>query len=311
MGHHKLSEITKLQITALLNELKAQGYSWETLNKTKILLVDMLERALEDDFVTKNPAKSVKLPMNKLKKSYRVLSKSEQEEFLVASVGHFYHNLIVVALTTGLRPGEIFALTADDLDFKKKVISVNKTLVYEKFDGNEQKEFHIQTPKTEGSIREVPMNEMSRNALLKQIAQKNIVSNRIKYTPTKKERQEEFNNLLFVTKFDTPINAVVFNEAIDKIREEMNLMRDPLDEIERFSGHSLRHCFATRCFEAGIAPKTVQAYLGHASLSMTMDLYTSVMDEKKQEDMLLFEKYMETSMQEAQKDTGNIIQLYA
>lgn len=47
--------------------------------------------------------------------------------------------------------------------------------------------------------------------------------------------------------------------------------------MELFSAHCFRHTFATRCFEAGIQPKTVQAYLGHATLQMTMDLYTAVM----------------------------------
>lgn len=50
-----------------------------------------------------------------------------------------------------------------------------------------------------------------------------------------------------------------------------------MDEMETFSAHCFRHTFATRCFEAGIQPKTVQSYLGHANLQMTMDLYTSVM----------------------------------
>ena len=53
--------------------------------------------------------------------------------------------------------------------------------------------------------------------------------------------------------------------------------------------HCFRHTFATRCFEAGIVPKTVQAYLGHASLQMTMDLYTAVMEHKKVNDMQLLE----------------------
>lgn len=47
--------------------------------------------------------------------------------------------------------------------------------------------------------------------------------------------------------------------------------------MELFSAHCFRHTFATRCFKAGIQPKTVQAYLGHATLQMTMDLYTAVM----------------------------------
>ena len=56
-----------------------------------------------------------------------------------------------------------------------------------------------------------------------------------------------------------------------------------------FSPHAFRHTFATRCFEADIPPKTVQTLLGHASLQMTMDLYTSVLKDKKDADMQKFD----------------------
>lgn len=59
-----------------------------------------------------------------------------------------------------------------------------------------------------------------------------------------------------------------------------------------FSPHCFRHTFATRCFEAGVSPKTVQKYLGHASLQMTMDLYTHVLDDQKKEDMLKLESVL-------------------
>ena len=62
--------------------------------------------------------------------------------------------------------------------------------------------------------------------------------------------------------------------------------------LPRFNTHTFRHTFATRCFEAGISPKTVQAYLGHTNLNMTMDTYTSVLDTKKADDMKLLEATM-------------------
>lgn len=52
-----------------------------------------------------------------------------------------------------------------------------------------------------------------------------------------------------------------------------------------FSAHTFRHTFATRCIEAGILPKTVQKYLGHATLQMTMDLYVHVTEEFKQKEL--------------------------
>ena len=197
------------------------------------------------------------------------------------------------------------------MDFENKNIIVNKTLLYEKFEGDTQKEFHIGDPKTYASTRTVPMNNICKNALIKQIIQHNIIRNRMKFTPTKKKRQEEFSKLLFTTKYGTPLNSELYCEAIDKIVNEMNLMRDELEKIEKFSGHTFRHTFATRCFEAGIAPKTVQKYLGHATLQMTMDLYTSVMEDKKQEDIALLESSIGIQTPDVSSYTNNIIHMYA
>ena len=55
--------------------------------------------------------------------------------------------------------------------------------------------------------------------------------------------------------------------------------------MEKFSGHTFRHTFATRCIESGIQPKTLQKYLGHATLQMTMDLYVHVTEDFKREEI--------------------------
>lgn len=99
--------------------------------------------------------------------------------------------------------------------------------------------------------------------------------------------------LLFTTKFNTPLNAQIISDAIDKIIKEINLMRDVTNEIDTFSCHCFRHTFATRCFEAGIQPKTVQNYLGHATLQMTMDLYTHVLKEYQISEMDKLESNLE------------------
>lgn len=88
--------------------------------------------------------------------------------------------------------------------------------------------------------------------------------------------KNKYNNRNFWTKGNREYALSIF--ADNGIRIKIT----PCKEIERqmmelFSAHCFRHTFATRCFEAGIQPKTVQAYLGHATLQMTMDLYTAVM----------------------------------
>ena len=82
--------------------------------------------------------------------------------------------------------------------------------------------------------------------------------------------------------FDGLVYSAYANKALAQWLGTAGITRD-------VTFHCFRHTFATRCFEAGIQPKTVQAYLGHATLQMTMDLYTSVMDKKKTDDMQLLE----------------------
>ena len=107
--------------------------------------------------------------------------------------------------------------------------------------------------------------------LEKQMELKRIVSSK---------RPKQKNDYLFVTKFNTPLNSQIYSDAIKAVIKQINLVR-PLDnQFEVFSGHTFRHTFATRCFENGVDAKVVQSYLGHASLKMTMDLYTHVTDEK-------------------------------
>ena len=282
-GKTRLVNITKLMITDLVNNMSKKGYQYESLNKVKVLLIDMLNRAMEDQFLIRNPAKGVRLPKNKPQNEIKALSKEDQTDFFECAAGTFYNNMFVVAVNTGLRPGELYALTEEDIDWKNNVIHVNRTLLYQKLEGDDCKTFHLGPPKTETSIRTVPINSYCRKALEKQIVQHKIVMAKTC------RKNLEFPDFLFTTKFGTPLNAQLYCDAIDRIVQEVNLMRDSLDLMETFSGHCFRHTFATRCFEAGIVPKTVQAYLGHASLQMTMDLYTAVMEHKKVNDMQLLE----------------------
>lgn len=286
LGKKKLKDITQLNIKALLKELDQKGYHYETKNKVRIMLLDMFDKAMIDNYVLKNPCKGIRLARDE-KKDMRVFSREEQMEFFECSKGTFYDNLFVVAVSTGLRQGEICALTWDDIDFEKKEISVTKTLLYQKLEGDTQKEFHLNPPKTRTSKRTVPISRQCEMALKKQYIQRNNVMARKSAKPL-----AGFENLLFTTKFGTPICDQILIDAIRRIVDEINLCRDELEQFEMFSSHCFRHTFATRCFEAGIQPKTVQTYLGHATLQMTMDLYTSVLENHKQEEMQKLESVL-------------------
>ena len=289
LGNFYLKDITQLQIRELIKKIDKEGYQFETKNKVKILLLDMFNKAIIDEFVRKNPVKGINIKRDK-KDEIAVLSQEDQIAFFDCCKGTFYDNFFVVAVTTGMRVGELAALRWEDIDFEQGVIHVKRTLVYQKYDDDECKTFHFELPKTKTSIREVPINRQCELALKKQYLQKNVVKDK---APVEKKVEEEFQDLLFTTKFNTPLNSQIVCDAIKRIVDEVNLTRDVTDEMDIFSCHCFRHTFATRCFEAGIQPKTVQSYLGHATLQMTMDLYTTVLKQHKISEMDKLEEVLD------------------
>lgn len=235
----------------------------------------MLQRAVEDNLVINNPVSGIKLRADKEVKA-KSLTIEEQLLFFDYCHNTFYENLFNVAINTGLRPGELFALQISDIDLENGIIDVNKTLVYQKYLDDNEKTFHVEPPKTKQSYRKVPINSVCRKYLEKQLLLKTVVS---------QKRPKQENDYLFVTKFNTPLNSVIYSDAIKAIIKQINLVRPVGEQFDVFSGHTFRHTFATRCFENGVDAKVVQSYLGHASLKMTMDLYTHVTEEKSISDI--------------------------
>ena len=275
LGDRNINTLIKSDIQLLIDTASDNGYAYERQNKIKVILKDMLQRAVEDQLVINNPVSGIKLRADKEIKA-QALSAEEQNIFFDYCRNTFYENLFNVAVNTGLRPGELFALQLSDVDLEKGYIEVNKTLVYQKYLTDSKKEFHIEPPKTKQSYRKVPINSICMSYIERQFELKKIISSK---------RPKQQNNYLFVTKFNTPLNSQIYSDAIKSVIKQINLLRPFDEQFPVFSGHTFRHTFATRCFENGVDAKVVQSYLGHASLKMTMDLYTHVTEEKSSNDI--------------------------
>lgn len=282
LGNYTLKNITQINIKELIKKLDKEGYKYTTKNKVKVILSDIFNKAMINEYVRKNPAKGITVKRDDDENDIVVLTQEDQIVFFNCCKGTFYDNFYNVAVTTGMRIGELAALRWEDVDLGNRLIHVRRTLVYQKYDTDTCKTFHFELPKTKTSYRDIPINRQCELALKKQYMQKNVVKDK---APKEKEVEEQFKDLLFTTKFNTPLNAQIICDAIKRIVNEINLTRDVTDEMETFSCHCFRHTFATRCFEAGIKPKTVQSYLGHATLQMTMDLYTSVLPQHQMSEM--------------------------
>ena len=135
-------------------------------------------------------------------------------------------------------------------------------------------------------MRTVHFSDRCAQALKNQFRKKSNVALRSTSAPL-----EGLEDLLFITKFNTPLCSQIYCDAIARIVELINEGRSDIDQFEKFSGHCFRHTYATRCFEAGVDPKVVQKQLGHASLQMTMDLYTHLFQDKKEDELSKFTSY--------------------
>ena len=133
----------------------------------KALLVDILNRAVESELLTKNVAVGINpIIDNCQKEEKRILNDVEIELILESSKNCQLHEFFVIALGTGMRMGEILGLTWDCIDFENGIIDVKKTLCYLPNDGKAIYEFHA--PKTKAGKRQLPMTKAVKDALERQ-----------------------------------------------------------------------------------------------------------------------------------------------
>lgn len=186
-------------------------------------------------------------------------------------------------LGTGGRVGEILGLRWEDCDFESNLISINHNRIYRLQDSGKC-EFHVTTPKTNSSIRIVPVLSEVKNALLKE-----------------RERQERegfnqtiidgFSGFVFKNRYGGCFNSHLVNRAIDRILRDYNREETAKAEQEHrepellphFSVHNLRHTFCTRFCENETNLKIIQEIMGHTDISTTMNIYNEATREKKKE----------------------------
>ena len=275
LGWMKLTDLNLIVLQQVFNELESDN----ARANSKKILVDMLEKAIDSDLLVKNVAKQINTKVSfEVKEERRVLTRQETEIFLKAAKSTFYYDLYVLALETGLRIGEITGLKWSDIDHKKKVLHVCRTLCY--FGKNGKYVFEMHDTKTINSRRSIPLTTNAYEALQRQRIRKDKIEAKGIEAP------EGYEDLVFVTRNNRPTQNSIVKECmyvtIRHIQEEY-------PDFKIFSPHCFRHTFATRAVENGMPQKTLQKILGHGSLQMTMDLYCHVTDDTLYDAMRLME----------------------
>ena len=256
-GEARLCDIRCSDLQRFFNNLAEKGYSLSAIKITQVLISGSLRRAVLNGILKKNPAKSVQLPIIPPKNERLALTKEQQALFTEYSKESPLYNYFALLLRTGLRNGELRALRHSDIDYELGLIHIRRTLKY--YDG---RGYFEDTPKTRSSVREIP-----------------LTTDIIKNIPAKGPSPEDF---VFTGKNGKPLGRDKIQSEMDKISQR--IQKDG-HSFERITPHVLRHTFATRAIEAGMSPQILKTILGHSSISMTMDLYSHVMNETKISEM--------------------------
>lgn len=272
LGKVKLIDLRTHHIQAYYNSLVTEeGKSPSTIKTINKCLKSCLNQALKEGYVTKNYCTIITLPKDSenSKDTINVFTLEEQQIFMRECINNKNGMLYILALGTGLRLGEILALRWTDINLKENYININKALKSTYIiDNKGNREFKVieQLPKTKNSIRTIPLNNNLID-LLQDHRKKQMI-----------ERDSNIdiyfdNNLVFSTPQGNYLNESNVRKSFKRILKKCNL--------NNFRFHDLRHTFATRLFENGIPPKTVQSLLGHSNISTTLNIYTHVMKDTK------------------------------
>lgn len=268
LGELRINDITPKDIQHVQMELANTERTTETVNNIMAHLKHVFNAAVKDETIVRNPCRCI----SNLKKKeiparetiHRALNEEETQLFFRAARERksYYYNVFSLMIQTGMRVGEVGALTPFDIDERNKYIYVRKTITRNEIGG-----YIIgDSAKTLSGVRDIPLSPSMLDTI---------------------REQKKLNNLLFKdnlpkTIFPSLKGALLRDYSVDREIERICKQAG----VERFSSHAFRATFATRFIEQRPEDfKILSEILGHSDVKITLNLYTHVMDARKRNAM--------------------------
>lgn len=276
LGDIRLTDLTTRMLQQLYNyKLEYEGLSPKTIRNLNLYLHKALGQAKNEGLILANPAEGINLPRAG-KPQIEILTRDEQARLVQASYQHRYGVFIRLVLMTGIRLGELLGLQWSDIDFRAKMLHVRRTLNrLQKRDVSldselPRTEIVIQEPKTENSVRDIPLLAPVISDLLnwRKVQEQDCLTSGEAYTE---------NDFIVTNPKGNFIEPRTFSDYYNQILQ--------IAGLRHFTFHALRHTFASRAMEQGMDKKTLSTILGHYSIAFTLDTYAHVLHEHMNQEM--------------------------
>ena len=254
LGTMPLRSVKPRHVEAWVTGLRSKGLRPSTVRQIYTVLRAILDTAVRDDLLARNPAAALTRPKVE-KREAAYLVPDQIRTLLAAAEGSRYAALFALLVNTGLRRGEALALHWTDIDLEDRVLRVRGTL--SRVDGN----LVVTTTKTERSRRSVPLSsaavEILRGVRARQRAERLHAGSQWVQTP-----------FVFTTELGEPCDPRNALRALKAASAKAGLPGIGL--------HTLRHSSASVMIVNGVPLKVVSEILGHASIAITGDVYGHV-----------------------------------
>jgi integrase len=263
LGKVQLQKLLPQHLQKLYNQKLEEGYAPQTVKHIHRVLHRALGDALRWQLVVRNVCDAVD-PPRVPKKEMQALTGEQALQFLEAAAGDPLEALYVLALTTGMRQGELLGLKWEDLDLALGTVQVRRTITR-----LTKKGFTVSEPKTAKSRRKIHLTRLAIEALKRHRIRQNEA--KLAAGPAWDEQ-----GWVFCNKVGRPI------EVGNMIRRSFRLILTKAGlPIIRF--HDLRHSAASLLLSLGVHAKIVQELLGHSQISLTLDTYSHVLPSLQEE----------------------------
>jgi integrase len=257
LSRERMRNISTLDLDRLMTQLERQCYSWQTRVHVRNVISKMYTTARKWKWLMDNPAKWVNVGQRKIVRKQRALS-VEEVQLLAENLEEPARTVFVLAVTTGVRIGELLGLQVEDLDLSRGIIKVQRSV----------SRGQVDLTKTESSTRQVPTPPVLLEVLTAHI---NGAAPSVK---SETERQPA--NWLFPSEAGTPLSdRNLINRHVYPVSKKLG--------IRHFSWHSLRHTFSTLGGNEGTIPTLVmKQLLGHSKLSTTQKYMHELQDQQRE-----------------------------